>query len=193
MIKKLDKKLVAFFTNIAGALLAGILIFVVLAVLDRSFFKIGFFWTEEIARTFNVWFSMFAPTIMITAGTQFALDYFADKLFKGKARDILFLVTALLIVVVLCIITVSGVQYVIAMHKQTMPTLGVSIAVMYSALPVGFFCMIVMYIIAIIERIMRMMGKLPPEEDKTEAEQLIELAEELEKQEGNVLEEGGVD
>lgn len=175
LIEKLDKKLVAFFTNVAAALLSGILIFVVLAVLDRSIFKIGFFWTEEIARTFNVWFSVFAPAIMITAGTQFALDYFADKIFKGKARDVLFIVTAVIIVITLVIIVISGIQYVVAMHKQTMPTLGVSIAVMYTALPVGFSCMIVMYIIAIIERVMRLAGKLPPEPEKTGKEEFVEM------------------
>ncbi|MGI6316842.1 MAG: TRAP transporter small permease [Christensenellales bacterium] len=153
MIERIEEKLRKIFCNISGFFLAAILFFVILAVLDRTVLKIGFFWTEELARTCNIWFSMFTPAIMISEGTQFALDYFKDKWLKGKAHRIWSIVLSVLMLVASILLVVHGIEYMYAMRRQLMPTIGAPIALMYMALPFGMSCVSLMLIIYIIREI----------------------------------------
>jgi TRAP-type C4-dicarboxylate transport system permease small subunit len=147
--KRIEKFLIKCFTVFTGTLLIFTILFVVIAVLDRTVFKIGFFWTEELARTCYIWFSMSAPAIMITAGTQFACSYVVEKVLPPRKILILNVAIYGIMLVVLIALVKSGFQYVYLMRRQKMPTVNAPIALMYLSQPVGMIAISFMTIIHI--------------------------------------------
>jgi TRAP-type C4-dicarboxylate transport system permease small subunit len=153
LLKKIQDFLIKCFTIFTGCLLILTITFVVFAVFDRTVFRIGLFWTEEMARTCYIWFSMCAPAIMITAGTQFACTYFVDRLLPHRAHAILNIVLTIISFVVLSILMYKGFQYVYIMRRQAMPTIPAPISLMYLSLPIGMGLMSIMSIFYIINQI----------------------------------------
>jgi len=153
IINTIEKVLIKFFSVFTGILLIFVLFFVILAVLDRHIFQMGFFWTEEMARSLYVWFTMLVPIIMITAGKQFVLEFFRDKFFSLRIRKILVLFVHLTILVIFFLILIGGLRYISIMGKQTMPTLRAPSYLVYMSLPIGMFFICVMEIVFIIKHL----------------------------------------
>lgn len=154
MLKKFIDRLTMALTLMASILLIGIVLCVLLAVFDRTIFKVGFFWTEELARILFVWFAMVAPGIMAAKEEHFQMSFFFDRIFKGKGRQIASILVIIMVIVVLIRFTVSGAELAAFVAPQRLPSIrSASMASMYVSLPVGMGIMAFINILLLVQKI----------------------------------------
>lgn len=153
-MNKLQKVYRSILIVITSILLLGILFCVILAVLNRTVFKVSMFWTEELARIIFIWFVFLSMAISVIDESYFEMKFFYKKLFKGKVEKVAWIIIAVLIVAGLTYYAVWGTKLALAVLPQQLPTIRASMAFMYSAVPVGMILSILAFVIKIIERLM---------------------------------------
>ena len=138
MLKKFINLIANFLTVVSSLLLLGIVFCVILAVLNRAVIKTSMFWTEEMARILFVWFSMLAPGIIAAKESQFRMNYFSDRIFKGRMKTILKILTDIMVCFVLIAFTRAGFELTVTVLPQKLPSIrAASMSWLYAALPVG--------------------------------------------------------
>lgn len=149
-IKNVYRTILIIITSI---LLVGILSCVILAVLNRTVFKVSMFWTEELARIIFIWFVFLSMAISIIDESYFEMKFFYHKMFKGKVEKVVWILIAVLIAAAMVFYAVWAIKLVIAVLPQQLPTIRASMAFMYSAVPAGMCLSIIAFVIKIIEKI----------------------------------------
>lgn len=105
-------------------------------IISRFFLTIPLDWTEEVARGAQIWLVFLGAAVGARRAEHFVVELFMERVnFPGKAMlaravDIVVIGFFLLMAVVAALATKSG-------AGQVMPTLGLSIAWIYTAIPVG--------------------------------------------------------
>jgi TRAP-type C4-dicarboxylate transport system permease small subunit len=143
-MKKTILSLEAAVVRLEGALifliLTLLLVTLALQVISRFLFEFPLAWTEELARAAQIWLVFIGAAIGTRRAEHFVVELFMDKVsFPGKqlvARTI-----DIIVVTFFCILAWVGVQTTINGAGQTMPTLDISVAWAYAAIPVGCILM----------------------------------------------------
>jgi TRAP-type C4-dicarboxylate transport system permease small subunit len=157
MLRKIINGIIWFFTLLAGMLLIGIVLCVVFAVFDRMFLHVGFFWTEEMARFLFVWFAMIAPGIMAAKEGHFKMSFIYDLLFKGRGALLVAIIIHLMLIFVLLEFMISGIELATLVAPQRLPSIrSGSMALLYTALPVGMGAMAFINGLLLIEKVIRL-------------------------------------
>lgn len=111
-----------------------------LQVLSRFVFEFPLGWTEELARVGQIWLVFIGAAVGARRAEHFVVELFMERVdFPGKqvvARTI-----DVIVVAFFCAIAVMAAQATFEGAGQELPTLGISIAWAYVAVPIGCLLM----------------------------------------------------
>ena len=110
-------------------------------VVARYVFEAPLSWSEELARYLQVWLIMLGSAVCLRKGLHLTVDYAVHSL-PSSAKRTLRLVSLAAIIFFLGVVFVSGVLLIAATVSQRTPALQVPIWVVYLAIPVGSFLML---------------------------------------------------
>ncbi|WP_067729290.1 TRAP transporter small permease [Oceanobacillus damuensis] len=129
----LDKTLLTF----SSILLIMMVIFSIWQVLARYVFNISSPGTEEITRYLLIWFGLMTAAYVFGAKKHIAILFFREK-FNDRTLAIFERVTDVLIIALTSVLMVyGGMKVVLLTSAQTAASTGISMAIVYAALPVS--------------------------------------------------------
>jgi TRAP-type C4-dicarboxylate transport system permease small subunit len=136
------------------AVLALLVVTLALQVVSRFVLPFALDWTEELARAGQVWLVFVGAAVGARRAEHFVVELFMERVaFPGK-RFVARLVDVV-VVGFFCMLAGIAVRTTFDGSGQTMPTLGVSVAWAYAAIPVGCILMAFHFAIAWIRPIER--------------------------------------
>ncbi|WP_249872573.1 TRAP transporter small permease [Oceanobacillus saliphilus] len=129
----LDKTLLSF----SSILLIMMVILSIWQVLARYIFNISSPGTEEVTRYLLIWFGLMTAAYVFGAKKHIAILFFREK-FSARTLAIFERVTDILIIVLTAVLMVyGGMKVVLLTSAQTAAATGISMAIVYAALPVA--------------------------------------------------------
>jgi TRAP-type C4-dicarboxylate transport system permease small subunit len=120
---------------------AAIVLVVFSQVVSRFVFNAPFSWSEELARYLQVWLILLTSAAVLRKGLHLAVDYAIHAL-PPPAKRFLRIVNLGFIVFFLVVVMVSGGMLIAATVSQKTPALQLPMWLVYLALPVGGFLML---------------------------------------------------
>lgn len=158
MNKTLFLRLEAGVVRLEGLMVFGILVALLftlaMQVLSRFFMDFPLAWTEELARVLQLWLVFIGAAVGTHRCEHFVVELFMEKVhFPGKAA-----VARLIDVSTVgffVVLTWVSAETMIKGAGQTLPTLGVSVAWSYAAIPVGCALMVLHFLMALVRPIDR--------------------------------------
>jgi TRAP-type C4-dicarboxylate transport system permease small subunit len=124
-----------------GVLLAMTLV-VVIQVVCRYFLAASLTWSEEFARYSLVWITFLGGSIAVKKRAHMGLHSLVDTL-PPKAQHLVETLTLICIMGFLSIATLKGFQLALFNMAQYSPAMGISIGIVYFAVPSGSILMLV--------------------------------------------------
>lgn len=138
----LDKLLL----GVSASLLTAMVVLSMWQVLARYVFNISSPGTEETIRYLLIWFSLLSAAYVFGAKKHIAILFFKEKLGAGTQQMMEKITDLLIIVLTAALMVYGGVKIVLLTMSQTAAATGISMAIVYAALPVsGLF--IILYTI----------------------------------------------
>ncbi len=120
-------------------LLLGLTTVVTLQIIARVFFE-AFSWTEELSRYLLVWSTFFGASMGFKRGSHVAITFVID-LFSTRFRPWISLLIHSLSVLFFLVGIVYGIQMIQHQVYQISPAMGLSMRIVYLAIPLGFATM----------------------------------------------------
>jgi TRAP-type C4-dicarboxylate transport system permease small subunit len=152
VIKKfLDRLLESLVMIVMGVLVLDVL----WQVFSRLVIKNPSKWTEELAVFLLIWVPLLGAAIALGRGAHLGIDYFVSKLpvkIKAITEMAVFLLIALFSFLVMIVGGIDLVSSTLQLN-QTSPALNVKIGLVYIAVPVSGFFLVLYSLIALFERI----------------------------------------
>ncbi len=119
------------------AMVAAMTLTVNLQVFNRYVVNYVFGWEEETARYLMVWSSFLAAAYALKSGEQLGMEFLV-KLLPGGARRAMRIVCHLAVISFLGVVAYQGLfEMMPQQFNQVSPSLGISMAVPYAAIPVS--------------------------------------------------------
>jgi TRAP-type C4-dicarboxylate transport system permease small subunit len=109
---------------------------ILLQIFGRTFFKVPFSWTDELARFTFIWFCLMGSVLTLRNKLHLGIDYFESKMSeRTKFRNRIF-VHGLIILfgLLLCVL---GTQLLSIVGKQLTPVMRIPMATVYFSLPLA--------------------------------------------------------
>ena len=132
--KRILKNLDAYF---AGLMFAITMVLVIVNVFTRYLFNFIIPWSEEVATSCFVYTVFVGAAWCLRTRQHVGVDLLVDRL-PGKAREIVHLLTDIIILVLNCYVTYLSVLFMRSSKVKTMPILKISVNYLYFALLLGF-------------------------------------------------------
>ncbi len=121
----------------AGAMFAVTMVLVIINVFSRYFFNAPIAWVEEVATSCFVYTVFVGAAWCLRTRQHVGVDLLVERLPK-KAREIVHLLTDVVIFVLNSYITYLSVLFMRSSKVKTMPILKISVNYLYFALLLGF-------------------------------------------------------
>jgi C4-dicarboxylate transporter DctQ subunit len=122
-------------------LMASMMTVVIVQTLSRYLFKIPLFWAEELARYLMIWLCFTGSAIAMREDMHVSVMFLISRLNGGLQKWSRILVK-LLLVVFLSFLIVKGISLLSIVFRQMSPTMRISMAWPYLAIPFGSALMI---------------------------------------------------
>jgi TRAP-type C4-dicarboxylate transport system permease small subunit len=122
----------------------------ILHVVMRYVFNDALTWSEEFLRFTMVWFTLISAAILHQRKGHVGIVIFRDMM-RDKFRNVCVRAIPVLTFIATLSVTVNGIRLLFRTYKQLTPALKISVAIPYSAIPVGFFFMTLFTVAHIIE------------------------------------------
>lgn len=132
--KRILKNLDAWF---AGLMFAVSMVLVIINVFSRYFFRAPIAWVDEVATSCFVYTVFVGAAWCLRTRQHVGVDLLVERL-PAKAREVVHLLTDLIILVLNCYVTYLSVLFMRSSKVKTMPILKISVNYLYFALLVGF-------------------------------------------------------
>ncbi|HEY0833650.1 MAG TPA: TRAP transporter small permease [Azospirillum sp.] len=142
MLDKADRLLVRVNSALAAIILAVMVVLVFANVVGRYLFDYSFSWVEEVTRYMMIWLAYLCAGLALRHRRHVAVELLHDAL-PGPA---MLAVRALVVVVILgffAAVAWYGFRYAAFAWMQSTPVLGLSLGLIYLAIPIGSLLMIV--------------------------------------------------
>lgn len=136
MLERFDRGLVAVNRFAAGALMLVMTVLVFSNVVLRYVFDSSLTWVEELTRYMMIWVAYLGAGLALRAGTHVAVDVLQDCLPEPAVRVLRGLIAAM-VLVFLAGVAWYGFDYAQFAIKQRSPVLGLSLGLVYLAVPLG--------------------------------------------------------
>lgn len=138
-LKKLSDGVDRGVTWFVVLMLLGLTAVVTLQIIARVFFE-AFTWTEELSRYLLVWSTFFGASMGFKRGSHVAITFVIDR-FGGRSKQWISILIHTLSVVFFLVGIVYGIQMIHQQVFQISPAMGLSMRVVYLAIPLGFATM----------------------------------------------------
>lgn len=117
---------------------------VIIEVFNRNVLGFSYSWSEELTRYLLVWVTFIGGSVAFKNFQLVGFDMVV-KVFKGKTREIIKLISQVIILIFLSIILYLGIKqsFAPAVLNQITPGLGIKMMWAYIAIPIGCFFMII--------------------------------------------------
>ena len=119
-----------------------ILMPILIQILVRYVFQASISWMEELARFSSIWAAFFGGAIALKNKKLHSIDIFTKKI-DGKIELARKIISSLIIAAVLLILIVYGIQLCLRVSTQLSPALKISMSLVYLAIPVCSFKMMI--------------------------------------------------
>ena len=137
-MKEIKKLLLEPIEFLCCVLTIALTISVPLGVFDRFIFRMSFSWTSELARYCFIWMCFLAAALTTKKKGHFFVDILFKNLLVSTQRWLTIFILIICIVTAIIFI-IKGFQYAFTLGSaQRSPALGISLNLVYSAMPVGF-------------------------------------------------------
>ena len=144
---------------------AAIAAMVNLQVFNRYVLDYVLGWEEEVSRYLMIWSSFLAASYALWQGEQLGME-FVVKLLPERGRRVVRILTNLLCIAFLAVIAYQGFVWMMPQQlDQVSPSLGITMAIPYAAIPVSAVMMIWVEILFIWRELQ---GKETAQESRTE-------------------------
>ena len=130
-----------------------VIIFAFLQVVARYLLPQAPTWTEEGARYAFIWMSMMGASAAARHCSNASVDLL-DTVFRGKGKDIHFIILQLFILVAVIIIIPYGVKMAQQMMMRSSSALGIPMGYMYISVPIGCVGIAVQTVYNILHRLL---------------------------------------
>ena len=150
-LKKADDFLTRIEEAIVAALLFVMTMIIFIAVIERFFLHMGITWIEELARYISVWAAFIGSALAAKKGVHIGIEAFVQVL-PPRAREFEALLVDIVGIAFAIVVFKVGMGFVLKLSSsnQFSPSLGINIAYVYAAAPVGCGLMGVHYFIKLI-------------------------------------------
>ena len=126
-----------------------IIIAVFLQVFARVFVLVPMVWTEELARYAFIWMVFLGASIGVKKHMHFSMTFIIDKFPVFLKKSIKIIITLLIFIAVI-VMLIQGTRYTLFTGlKSSAPHLGISMALVFSAIPVSALLMLLYLVIDI--------------------------------------------
>jgi TRAP-type C4-dicarboxylate transport system permease small subunit len=122
-------------------MLLGLTAVVTMQIIARVFFE-AFSWTEELSRYLLVWSTFFGASMGFKRGSHVAITFVVDR-FSGRSRQWVLVLIHTLSILFFFVGIVYGIQMIHQQVFQISPAMGLSMRVVYLAIPLGFATMVI--------------------------------------------------
>jgi TRAP-type C4-dicarboxylate transport system permease small subunit len=122
-------------------LLLGLTAVVTLQIIARVFFD-AFSWTEELSRYLLVWSTFLGASMGFKRGAHVAITFVVDQ-FSGRLRQWVSILIHALSILFFVVGIIYGIQMIHQQVYQISPAMGLSMRVVYLAIPLGFATMVI--------------------------------------------------
>ena len=139
----------------AGTLFAVTMVLVIVNVFSRYIFNFVFAWTEEVATSCFVYTVFIGAAWCLRTRQHVGVDLLVNRL-PEKAREIVHLLTDIVILALNCYITYLAVLFMRSSKAKTMPIMKISVNYLYTALLIGFGLMAIYSLVHCIEDVKQM-------------------------------------
>lgn len=140
MLLAMEARVVQIEEALAFAVLALLVVTLALQVLSRFVFEFPLGWTEELARVGQLWLVFIGAAIGARRAEHFVVELFMERArFPGK--QVLARTIDVVVVGFFCTLAAMAARTTFEGAGQELPTLGVSIAWAYVAIPIGCLLM----------------------------------------------------
>lgn len=131
-------------------LLFASLVILSLEVLSRFILNIPLRWTAELARYFMIWMTFIGAAVAIRYGRLIKLEIITIKMPQVPLK-IIRIIAGIIALSFYIILIIYGVNVLEKVESQHSPALQISMAIQYSAIPIGAFFMIFNTIASILD------------------------------------------
>ena len=131
---------------LTGVLFVFLLIVVLLGILDRYWFSFGWAWPEHLARLTFIATSFFSAAVVVKDDEHFKSEFLVKKIFSPLNQRRLESVTIIMIMVVVTLITVTGIELGIANWDQPLSSMPkMRMGLFQFAIPLSGLLMLIFY------------------------------------------------
>lgn len=134
-------------------ILLGLTAVVTLQIIARVFFE-AFSWTEELSRYLLVWSTFLGASMGFKRGSHVAITFVVNLFSAGPRKWLSILIHALALLFFLVGI-VYGIQMIQQQVYQISPAMGLSMRIVYLAIPLGFATMMIHVFPLLLEEVLR--------------------------------------
>lgn len=131
--------------GIVAALLGGVVVTVLFQVVMRYVFNSPPDWTTELSSYLLVWLTFIGAGLAYRLQAHIVVDVLVEYLSQRVGRGLMYLLRGVIqgaILIFLIALLIGGVNLVQATSYQTTPGLGISVAWVYLAVPIGSIIML---------------------------------------------------
>ena len=139
----------------AGALFAVTMTLVIMNVFTRYVLNFVIAWSEEVATSCFVYTVFIGAAWCLRTRQHVGVDLLVDRL-PGKAREIVHLLTDMVILALNSYITYLAVLFMRSSKAKTMPIMKISVNYLYAALLIGFGLMAIYSLAHCVEDVIKM-------------------------------------
>lgn len=136
-MSKLKTKIDNILLTFAGVLLTLMVILSIWQVAARYILNTPSTTSEEIIRFLLIWFSLISAAYVFGQGKHIAIVFIREKFNQGLQTTIAKLADIILLLVALVLMIWGGMKVIDLTLTQVAPATGVSMAIMYGALPIS--------------------------------------------------------
>jgi TRAP-type C4-dicarboxylate transport system permease small subunit len=123
-------------TWFVACFMGGMVISILLAIISRFIIKIPIPWTEELSRYLMIWTAFIAGSLGLKRGVHVGINFVVQRV-PEKASRWIGLITNISLLFFFLVLIIEGFHLTILVAGQMSPVLRVSMAWVYSSLPVG--------------------------------------------------------
>ena len=131
-----SKHIVKFAGWFVAFFVGGMVISMLLAIISRFVIKIPIPWTEELSRYLMIWMAFIAGGLGLNQGVHVGINFVVQKVPQPFSKWI-GLVTNSALLIFFLVLIIQGFHMTILVATQMSPVLRISMAWVYSSLPVG--------------------------------------------------------
>ena len=136
ILNTIGNQVTKWVARVLACLIGGMTATVIMAIISRFVIKIPIPWTEEVSRYLMVWTAFIAGSLGLKRGVHVGIVFVVERAPRNTRRWIS-LITKLSVLFFFAVVIVEGFYMSMFVSTQLSPVLRISMAWVYSSLPVG--------------------------------------------------------